>query len=117
MGTTKVTNETVAFEGEVRESVQSQVAYLASKGYDLTTLSAPEIMELQTRFYHEWQKSSFRKDAILSARAEKAAAKIARDAEREAARVARDEANREKVIASAKRLGILPSDVVSDASE
>ena len=73
----------------VRASVASQVRYLESKGFDLSALSAPEVMELQTQFYAEWQKSPQRKDEIAQARAE---------AEAKAA-----EARRERAIAAKER--------------
>jgi hypothetical protein len=76
----------VAFDGEVRESVLSQIRYFESKGYDLNSLSVGELLEIQARFYSEWQGSDVRRTERDSAKAEREikakAAKEAREAER-----------------------------------
>lgn len=71
----------------VRESVLSQAKYIrANAGVDVDTLSFEEILELQTRFYSEWQSSDSRKaerdQAKLDRERDAAAKREAREAER-----------------------------------
>jgi hypothetical protein len=109
-------NETVTIE-TVRPAAESFANYLRAKVENFDSLSANEIVEATFAFHAEWQSSPERK-------AERAEKRLAREAEaekaradREAKRAARDEAKREEILAAAKRLGIVPSDVVSDAKK
>lgn len=94
----------VAFDGEIRESVESQIRYLEAKGYDLESLSVGELLELQSRFYSEWQGSAGRRAERDAAKADRERAAAERKAKREAERAEREAAEVAKIEARLAKL-------------
>lgn len=74
-----------------------------------------KIVEVYFVWHSEWQGSPERVAERDAKRASVEAAKAAKKAAAEAKKLARDEARRSEILEAAKRLGIIPSDVVRDS--
>lgn len=103
--------EKLALPTKVNAAAVSYSEWLNARGIEFS----PAQVQAHWDFESEWRTSPERKAERDAAKAATEATKAAKKSAAEAKRRERDEAQREEILAAAKRLGIIPSDVVRDA--